>query len=502
MKHSVFFWMTLASLLSLGLVAVMMRSLQNSSQPPRTETTSEKPLQVSSPLDASSITSPQTSSNTKENGTVPSKIATNNKPSSSFNVVKDTDKDGAPFEYISKNIETILQAAGHANDYEKRKQLWRVLAKELIQEDPAAANDVLERIKLNAYKIELAEAYGRLLLQENPNEAMHWVEGLPNQLVRENTAHTLARELARSDVNLATQWVEANEDSNVLAFAVDGIAYEWARQDVEAAYEWAAVQSEEAFHSKCSSCPTPPDVTIRDQAMTKIAEAMGEDDPQAAAVWAAQFPEGTARTRALRSAIAKWVETDANATAEWVASLPPSLSRDKALLHIASRWAQDDADAALNWALSLPDDDTMRHDVVISIARATTNVSPEKAMQLAETLPAGTTRANVLSETKQKWVRKDPVAAANGFLKLADASERARMVRHTTSLWSKSDPAGAADFVSSLDDPKLRKETMIQVATHWLRKDRDAAASWIKNTSFSEHLKQQLLSQAPKNALN
>ena len=461
----------IASVVVLGLVIAGMMFSRKPVSPTQTKTErAEQALQVDSISPGASSHAPITVNRVSNEGepALPASAGIN-EPPSSFSVIRELDDYGEPFVHSERErIETLLQTAGATKDPEARRQLWQRLAAELILDDWVVVSEVLGRIKYQSYQKELAAEYAELLSRDDPQQAIVWVEGVNDDFVRNNTAYTVGAALARSDITLATQWVEYDLDSNLRASAVEGIAYEWAQRDADAAYEWAVSQLD--------------DETVFGRAMTKIAQAMSEKDPQEAAMWAAEFAEGAARTQALRYATTRWVKEDPEAAARWVESLPESFSRDKTLLNIAYRWGRLEAEAAVTWALDLLDE-TLRYDAVTTIGRVAADVSPEKALHLAEQLPKSPMREEVLSHTQRKWVRKDPVAAANAILELTDVGERARLLRHTTSIWTKKDPTGAAEFAESLADPVLREQNLLRVAIHWLNQDRAAAEDWINSSS-------------------
>ena len=137
---------------------------------------------------------------------------------------------------------------------------------------------------------------------------------------------------------------------DVRAMLINFVAGQWGRFDPEAAAAWTM------------QLPEGPQ---RNQALIGLGESWSDVDPARAAVFAANLPGGEARTLALRQAIAKWVTTDAEAARAWVVQTDRHEDFDQAVGAIATdpNLVSRDPVRALRWAATIFDDQLRTQDI-------------------------------------------------------------------------------------------------------------------------------------------
>src|SRR4030095_10617642 len=122
------------------------------------------------------------------------------------------------------------------------------------------------------------------------------------------------------------------------------------------------------------------------------------DDPVAA--WAAirQLPATPAQIRQFATVLNTWARTDPEAALAAVADLSPNL-RQMLTQPVVIGWAQRDADGALEWARD-QDDRVTRSAALQSVVTVVAQRDPQRAAELAMSLPAGPERALAGAETR------------------------------------------------------------------------------------------------------
>ncbi len=87
-----------------------------------------------------------------------------------------------------------------------------------------------------------------------------------------------------------------------------------------------------------------------------IATRWMRSDPEAAAAWALQLPEGEARKNVLSSVVNNMAIQDLTKTAGWLEQLPLGPSRDWAVREFTGRAVTADPAAATAWAATISDE--------------------------------------------------------------------------------------------------------------------------------------------------
>lgn len=184
------------------------------------------------------------------------------------------------------------------------------------------------------------------------------------------------------------------------------------------------------------------DPAERTRVSINLVQSLASQNPSLAAATALALPFGPTRSSAVELAASSWIERDATAALNWslalsdpatanlarrsvarelvrenpraaldrVQALPADGGRDDLVAIAAGAWARQDPEAAASWLREQPDD-SLRQRLTTSIAFEIAQISPNRAIALAETLPAGRDRWLIVSEIAQTWVAVDQSAA-------------------------------------------------------------------------------------------
>ncbi|MEO7415149.1 MAG: hypothetical protein ABIZ81_17540 [Opitutaceae bacterium] len=180
----------------------------------------------------------------------------------------------------------------------------------------------------------------------------------------------------------------------------------------------------------------------RARVSTDLVQTLASQKPALAAEIALALPIGPTRSAAVEIAAASWVQRDADSAIGWslalsdpvaanlarravarelvrdnprgalgrLQALPTDDRRDDLVAIAAGAWARQDAEGAMSWLREQPDNN-LRQRLTSSMAFEIAQVSPSRAIALAETLPPGRDRWLIFSELAQTWVAVDQNAA-------------------------------------------------------------------------------------------
>lgn len=122
------------------------------------------------------------------------------------------------------------------------------------------------------------------------------------------------------------------------------------------------------------------------QAISFVAGAWTQQNPEEASAWVASLAPGDAQTRAAGTVASTWASKDAASAAQWMSSLPPGKERDVAANSWVMAAAQQFPRQAWDWAVSISDE-TERDAAAAKAANAIAARDPATARQLIDVGP-------------------------------------------------------------------------------------------------------------------
>lgn len=161
-------------------------------------------------------------------------------------------------------------------------------------------------------------------------------------------------------------------------------------------------------------------------AIEAVARAYAARDAEEALAWALTWDDphpGRAARQALARAL---VARETRGTLDRIVRRPSGPARDDLLVAAAGAWARRDAPGALEWLRGWPED-ALKPRLTSGIGFEVAQTQPERAIEVAELLPAGRNRWLLLSAIAQTWVAVDAKAALAwaGRLPAGEAREAA-----------------------------------------------------------------------------
>ncbi len=322
--------------------------------------------------------------------------------------------------YATYNSPALLkEQIGKLSEREKIDTSASVLSG-LVRSDPGAAERyflALPEAQRGAYTLQnMLASYAEL----DPKKGLAFASALKNPQEQSAAVTGLFGKWSSDDPEAAADgWKKLPAGQSRLE-ALDQVATSWSTSDPEAAEKWAnsltGVERTRALIAvlpamvrdnpgKASSqlaalISTPGDGMGKNlaNAASTLAGQWANDEPGAAAKWAAALPSGQSRDAGLTAVSASWSQYDAIATAQWLGTLEVGASRDAAIQPLVTQVRMSDPSTAFSWAASISDEterlEQMRQ--TLSSWRSSDLTGARAALDAADVSPAA--REKLLKE--------------------------------------------------------------------------------------------------------
>lgn len=238
-----------------------------------------------------------------------------------------------PAEYADA-LKRIRRIPGN-ND---RELASRLLVSRWVQSDPDAA---LQFAASNRGYEYIADDVFQQAAAIDPQAALDRAKTLPNADLRYMALRGVLSFMANTDPAGALRLAATLGDYRGSEPLSSVIYRQWAANDPQA----AALQ---AAQDKTADGWRSP--------VNQVVRTWAGQDPAAAANWSLSLPESEARSRSISQVLRQWTREDANAAANWINALAPGAARDTAVAAMASAMAATDPQNAVSWARNIADE--------------------------------------------------------------------------------------------------------------------------------------------------
>ncbi len=147
-------------------------------------------------------------------------------------------------------------------------------------------------------------------------------------------------------------------------------------------------------------------------------------DPAAALRWAHGIAEPGPAALARRAVAHRLMQSPPGIALDQIAGLPAGTGRDDLMGFAVASWARREPDAAVAWVRARSDDE-LKQRLTSTVGFELAQLSPDRAVELAETLPAGRNRWLLFSAIAQTWVATDSKSALAWAGRLPEGEARA-----------------------------------------------------------------------------
>jgi hypothetical protein len=186
--------------------------------------------------------------------------------------------------------------------------------------------------------------------------ALDWARTLREDDSREAVTLNLAYETARTNPAKALEVGASLESGGHRDDLFELAISQWSTRDFTAAVQW--VNREDL------------DASLRQRLLAAIAVAVaGQDGSAAATLAATALTPGEEQDRVAVAIVQRWVQNEPESAASWVAQFPDGPTRETTAQNLVAFWVAQDREAAGNWLRSLPEG-TMRDAGMTAYAQA------------------------------------------------------------------------------------------------------------------------------------
>jgi hypothetical protein len=183
----------------------------------------------------------------------------------------------------------------------------------------------------------------------------------------------------------------------------------------------------------------------------------------------------------LSSTIGNWARQDPDTALRWALDNAERLD-PSAFQQMAQGLAQSDPARALGMLDLVPP--AQRSQWATGLAQQLAQNDPAGAMNLLDRFRGQPEYAGVQNAVAQAMARTDPAAAA-AVLRDAPAGNSSATLMVARE-WSRRDPAAAAEWAVGLADPNRQRQALSQVASGWAERDLAGAERWLLGMSPGE----------------
>lgn len=231
---------------------------------------------------------------------------------------------------------------------------------------------------------------------------------------------------------LVSRWVQSDPDA-ALQFAASNRGYEYVASDV---FEQAAATDAQSALERAKALPN---ADLRYMALRgvlsfmadtdpagalRLAQTLGDyrgneplnsviyrqwaaNDPQAAALQAAQDNTESGWRSPVNQVVRTWAGQDPAAAANWSLALSDPEARSRSISQVMRQWTRENAAAAADWINALPPGGN--HDAAVAaLASAMASTDPQNAVSWARNITDETTRNNALQRISREVMWRDP----------------------------------------------------------------------------------------------
>lgn len=223
-------------------------------------------------------------------------------------------------------IPSVLACLQMANNTECAAEMSKRLVRRWAAHDLRSATDWVEGLSDGQVRQEALNSLAIEWADQNPSEAADWARRLSGEREQFASLTAIANEFTRSEplnsLRISVELSPSPQRDDLIRHA----AMEWATRDAVGAAAWARQIGDDA---------------LRQQVLASVAMAWTDRDPISAATLAAtHLPTGRLQDDAVMGIVERWVQIEPNAAANWVAQFPDGILRQNAVEVLGQLWPQ------------------------------------------------------------------------------------------------------------------------------------------------------------------
>jgi hypothetical protein len=297
--------------------------------------------------------------------------------------------------------------AGHEKAIEITAYLWAA-------GDRSAATEWACNMQNDKERIRAITAIARQIRDTDRNHGEAWLRSLPDNCTDNDAMRRISPGLLSEESGGTT-----NQPPEETLPPLQVYLANWAITDTDNAVAWASQLTNDQDRASAlltiARAVAYSDTAAADRIRAMIPASASQaqtstllpNDTGAAA----QLPDGAKRDAVLHSMAVDKAKDDPREAAEWaIAQMSPGLELDATLRTIIWDWAGKDPADAIAW-INEPTYPTRQTIDTATVAMALARTNPSAASEVANTLPVGTIKSNVVVNVAYNWATTDATSA-------------------------------------------------------------------------------------------
>lgn len=236
--------------------------------------------------------------------------------------------------------EAALWATSHG-DGETRQSFARLAAMRWAVADLDEAAAWSRSLPEGESRSEIMAAVASEAVRGDPHEALRLAEELPSGAKQDALILRALAEWAATEKQGALKWAEQIKDESL-------------RQSITGQIAVASAETNSAEAANLVLQQMTPGVE-QDRALVSIVQRWVQTEPEAAAAWVMDFPEGAIGQDAMDNLVSLWASKDLAAPGKWLLTLEAGKLRNAGILAYSQVLSRTDATAAERWKSLVPD---------------------------------------------------------------------------------------------------------------------------------------------------
>ena len=327
-----------------------------------------------------------------------------------------------------RGLSAALNSIQAERDDQKREDQLSKLARDVPGSELSAAVEFLSEHATSEWVRDLRLRLIRRWAGDDSVAAAQWVASHVQEAGRQEAINAISVIWANKDVTAAVEWVLRLPEPEERQGGLLSAGYEVARSEpveaIKLALTMPASELRDDFiaHSVAQWAAASParaaewagniaDTTFRERLLAEIARSWAEQDPNAAATMALKsLSPGRQQDDAVMGIVQHLAQSNPDQAAAWIVQFPDGSLRETALEELIKLWADRDLDQAGKWLHSQklePNYDTGIRAYVSKL----TPLDPQLAVQWAANINDEELRAREMEAVGEAWMISDAVAA-------------------------------------------------------------------------------------------
>ena len=306
--------------------------------------------------------------------------------------------------------EALAFLVGQGGDQLNQSLSLRLLRRWTEGSPQAAADWVLQSVP-ESMRSQAIDTVALVWANQSLTGATEWARQLPDDQERHGGLLSIASEVRRTDPLAALRLAVELPANTARDELITHSASEWAAKDSRAAGEWVKQIG---------------DSSLRERISVNIATQWGESDPVAAATFALEaLRPGRNQDDALLGIVQRWVQKQPDEAAAWVVQFPEGKLRATAMQELVKLWADQNVEQAGQWLAGLVAGSSRDRAVRAYIGKLTPK-SPVLAARWAEDIGELAMRQIEMETLGEAWMDSD-AAAARSWIAQSSLTETAKL---------------------------------------------------------------------------